>query len=112
MILGKGTNGKPVHQLIMRTFIGEPTEGQEVRHKNGLPNDNRLENLEYGTRTDNIIDVYKQGKRWRKLRITEVRAIKDLLRLGKSVFELAEMYKISPQQIYKIRDGRCYKWDN
>ena len=112
MVLGRGTAGKPVHQLVMRTFVGEPKAGQEVRHINGVPTDNRLENLKYGTRTENILDVYYQGGRWRKLRITEVRAIKDLLKMGKTPKELAEFYKVSINCIYHIKEGGSYYWDN
>lgn len=96
----------------MKTFVGEPKLNQEVRHINGIPTDNRLENLEYGSRTENILDVYRQGKKWRKLRITEVRAIKDLLSKGKTVKEVAEIYGMSASQIYKIQEGRSYNWDN
>lgn len=62
VVLGHGAAGSPVHRLIMKTFAGEAPEGMEVLHKNGDPTDNRLENLRYGTRTENILDVYRQGK--------------------------------------------------
>ncbi|TLN00386.1 hypothetical protein FDZ73_19580 [bacterium] len=37
VVLGKGTNGKPVHQLVMLTFVGPTPEGQEIRHLDGNP---------------------------------------------------------------------------
>ena len=43
--LGKGTNGKPVHQLIALTFIGPRPKGADTRHLNGDPTNNRLDNL-------------------------------------------------------------------
>lgn len=58
-----GSRRKPVHQLIMKTFVGEPKKGQEVCHINGIPTDNRLENLKYGTHSENMIDVYYQRKK-------------------------------------------------
>lgn len=37
-----------VHQLILRTFVGEPPIGKEiVNHKNEIKSDNRVENLEW-----------------------------------------------------------------
>lgn len=61
VVLDHGNSGIPVHQLVMRAFVGEPPAGMEVLHINGNPKDNRLENLRYGTRTENILDVYYQG---------------------------------------------------
>jgi hypothetical protein len=51
-----------VHVLIMETFIGPCPEGQEVRHLNDVKNDNRLENLAYGTRSQNMLDLTANGR--------------------------------------------------
>ena len=42
VVLGHGEAGKPVHQLVMKAFVGEAPQGMEVRHLNGNPKDNRL----------------------------------------------------------------------
>lgn len=52
-----------VHYLVLLAFIGPRPEGLEVRHLNGNPKDNRLENLCYGTRSDNRRDAYFHGTR-------------------------------------------------
>lgn len=49
------------HQLVAKAFIGPVPMGQEVRHKNGDRTDCRLENLEYGTRAQNIADCKRHG---------------------------------------------------
>lgn len=110
VVLGRGTAGKPIHQLIMKTFIGEPPVGMEVLHNNGDPTDNRLENLRYGTRTDNILDVYRQGKAWRKLTADDVICIRFELYCGFSDYELAQKYGVSKYTIAEIRKGKTYKW--
>lgn len=110
VILRKRANGKPVHQLVMKTFVGEPIEDMEVLHINGIPTDNRLSNLRYGTRTDNILDVYRQGKRWRKLSLDDVEAVRFGLCCGIKGSELASMFEVSSQQISKIKCGRSYAW--
>ena len=110
VILGRGTSGKPVHQLVMRTFVGNPPEGEEVLHINGKPDDNRLANLRYGTRTDNILDVYWQGKRWRKLSIEDVYDIRFELLCGLKEFDIAERYDISEAAVNKIKNRRTYGW--
>lgn len=110
VVLGRGTAGKPVHQLIMKTFVGEPPEGCEVLHINGDPTDNRLENLRYGSRTDNILDVYRQGKIWRKLSTEDVEQIRFGLTMGMKQKELAEMYEVSVSAISCIKRRKTYWW--
>ena len=39
VVLGHGTAGRPVHQLVMLSFVGPPEEGMEVLHRNGDPTD-------------------------------------------------------------------------
>lgn len=110
VILRKETNGKPVHQLVMRTFVGEPPKGMEVLHINGDSTDNRMSNLRYGTRTDNILDVYRQGGKWRKLSVDDVEAIRLGLRCCISGRELSMMYGVSQQTISNIKQGRIFSW--
>lgn len=110
VVLGHGAVGSPVHQLIMLTFVGPPPAGQEVRHKNGDPTDNRLSNLEYGTRTDNILDVFYQGKAWRKLSIEDVEQIRFGISTGISGADLAGMYGVSETAISNIKNGRSFSW--
>lgn len=43
----------------MYAFTGD--DPRQVRHKNGVPADNRLENLEYGTNAENQADSVAHG---------------------------------------------------
>lgn len=110
VVLGHGKNGSPIHQLIMNTFVGSPPLGMEVLHINGNPTDNRLENLRYGTRTENILDVYYQGGKWRKLSIDDVQAIRFGLYCQIKGCELAQMFNVSQQIISNIKHGRNFAW--
>lgn len=53
------------HELVMLAFAGPKPDGQEVRHLNGDPQDNRLANLAYGTRQENADDKVRHGKPYR-----------------------------------------------
>lgn len=108
--LRRNTAGQPVHQLVMKTFVGPAPAGMEVLHKNGNPQDNRLENLHYGTRTQNILDVYHQGGRWRKLSIEDVEMIRFGLFCGFKGVELSRMFHVSQSVISAIKHGRTYGW--
>lgn len=110
VVLKKGSNGKPVHQLIMLTFKGPTPEGQEIRHLNGDSTDNRLENLFFGSRTENIIDVYKTGEAWRKLTAFQVAEIKQALRNGVKGSTLARDFKVSQSTISSIKREVIFWW--
>lgn len=51
-----------VHRLVTKTFIGSPSKEQaQVNHKNGKPYDNRVENLEWCTPSENMQHAYDSG---------------------------------------------------
>ena len=54
-------NSQCVHKLVLLAFVGLAPDGHECCHNNGNPADNRLENLRWGTRSENIKDAVKHG---------------------------------------------------
>ena len=49
-----------VHRLVALAFIGIPEEGfDHVNHINGVKNDNRVENLEWVSRSGNMLHSYR-----------------------------------------------------
>lgn len=46
-----------VHRLVAESFMESPTTDLEVRHLNNNPTDNRVQNLEWGTRSQNVLDL-------------------------------------------------------
>lgn len=50
-----------ISRLVAAAFIGPRPVGEEVRHRNGINTDNRSENLQYGTRTENEHDKRAHG---------------------------------------------------
>lgn len=55
------STSRTVHSVVADAFLGLRPDGQEVRHKDGNPKNNLLDNLEYGTRTENMQDSLKHG---------------------------------------------------
>ena len=64
--LTKGNKRKSfmVHRLILKTFLWESE--LECNHKNWIKEDNRLENLEYCTSSENKIHAYNNWLMYKK----------------------------------------------
>jgi hypothetical protein len=53
-----------VHRLVLEAFVGTAPEGTEACHTNDIGHDNRLENLRWDTRRENIFDQVRNGRHW------------------------------------------------
>lgn len=106
-----------VHRLIARVFIGECPENLEVNHKNGNTHDNRIVNLEYVTKSENMKHAYHvlktakmttkrakgEGAGSSKLTDKQVLIIRKLYKEGDhSMRALAKMYGITNQNVCRI----------
>lgn len=105
--LGK-RNTKDVHPLVLRAFVGPPPEGHEALHLNHTPTDNRLNNLRWGTRGENIAMDYevktrvpKRGERAPNAVLTEdmVREARVLRAAGVPYSKLEEMLGVDLKTI-------------
>lgn len=50
-----------VHRLVLLAFVGPVPEGKQVRHLDGDAKNNHLENLTYGTISENQLDRVRHG---------------------------------------------------
>lgn len=59
------THDRPqlVHRMVAETWIDNPNHYEEVNHINGDKDDNRVENLEWVTRSQNICHAVRTGLR-------------------------------------------------
>lgn len=50
-----------VHRVVLTAFVGPCPEGMEALHGDGVPGNNRVENLRWGTRHENRMDSVLHG---------------------------------------------------
>lgn len=60
-----------VHRIMADVFLGPaPSPEHNVRHLNDCKTDNRLDNLAWGTASENLVDAIRNGKRGRAFPLT------------------------------------------
>lgn len=105
--LGK-RNSQCVHRLVLIAFVGPALDKYECLHINGDPSDNRLQNLRWGTRSENIKDKTRHGLA--KLKPDEIVAIKEALKNSYHGMQaaLARKFNVAECTISDIKKGRTH----
>jgi hypothetical protein len=102
-----------VHRIVARTFIVKPNlNNSVVNHKNGIKNDNRVENLEWCSHSENLAHAYSELNRTlpnRKLSDSDIIEIKNRLSNGDKQTSIAKDYKVASCTINEIHNNKRYK---
>jgi len=107
-----------VHRLVLAAFVGPLPKGKEVNHRNGVKQDNRLENLEYVTKSENELHVFRvlggktrPGSKHHNARLTEkiVKRIRAAHARGKSAKALAIRFSVSRFTIFDLLSRRTWR---
>lgn len=116
--IGKGNynySGEDVHKFVALAFIGpRPSPDHEVRHYDGNPSNNRVENLFYGTYQEQYDDRVRHGRDNRgtkhyaaKLTEDDVREIRQS---SATMGSLARRYGVNRTTIHQIRHRLAWRW--
>lgn len=106
-----------VHRLVYETFIGPIPPRKQINHKNGVVNDNRVENLEIMTAKENVkhsIEVLghsREGTKNHQAKLTEeqVISIRRRARAGEKFGALAREFRVSAVLIKKVATGESWQ---
>lgn len=115
-----------VHRLLTTTFWGPLPIGKQTNHKNGIKADNRLENLEFVTPSENTKHAYAhglmhpcsgpnlkvRGENHARAKLTEqdVWDVRRRLSAGESWQSIANSYDVSKSAIQGIKNGKNWGW--
>lgn len=124
VLLYRGGNRKRIylHRLVALVFIGQ--SNLEINHKDCDPLNNRVSNLEYVSRKENVIHAAKNSRLTVRLTQEQVTSIKaeykkvsrkrgpdgKYLNSVLTYEHLAEKYSVSKAAINHIVNGRSWKW--
>lgn len=106
-----------IHRLIAELFIPNPYNKDEVNHINGIKTDNRVDNLEWATGSENIKHAFNKGLRIEmkgvkngrsKLTESDIISIRKNY-IGLTFEEISKKYPVSAQAISDIINRKKWK---
>ncbi len=106
------------HVLVAKAFIPNPNSLPEVNHKNGIKDDNRVENLEWCTRLQNqrhsidTLGKHFYGEKHSLSKLTEIDVINiiNLHKTGNYTYaEIARQFNMEGTQINRIVKRKSWK---
>lgn len=110
-----------VHKLVAQAFLGDKPKGMEINHKDGNKTNNHYSNLEYVTRSQNIVHSFNNGRprpsgsknhnailtEEKVLKMRQLRAVDK-----KSIKDLCSIFNVKFQTAYGIISGKSWKHVN
>lgn len=105
-------HSKKVHRLVAEAFLGIDSERDQINHINGIKSDNRVENLEWCTRSENTRHAYSNNLiRYNiqpailahtKINDEDKIIIRQMRDEGIPVKNIAKNYDVSLNTIYEV----------
>lgn len=93
-----------IHRLVAESFIPNPDNKEQVNHIDSNPRNNKVENLEWVTPSENILHSYYQGNR-NKLECYRVEDGKRFSNISKIAKEYNTYYAIV-KEVIKKKNGK------
>ena len=105
-----------VAALVAETFLGLRPEGHEINHKDGVKTNNKVDNLEWVTRSENIRHAYRnglnvpvRGEQHAMAKLTE-EAVREIRKfIGYRTAGIAAKYGVSTDTIKLVRQNKLWQ---
>lgn len=106
-----------VHRLVLLAYVPIDKTRPHVNHKDGDRSNNRLENLEWCTRSENMrhaVNILGHGRgrgelsRAAKISDDDVRAIRSMRARGALYREIAAEFGLNESWAYRVATGKAW----
>ncbi len=115
----EGRQNHYLHRLVAEAFLGL-SGGLCVNHRNGIKWDNRIENLEVVTQSENLVHSYSElgrvsrpprGESHFNAKLTggDIPEIRRRVETGESAVSIAEDYGVGPEAIRRAASGKSWR---
>lgn len=120
-------NGKPtnsyIHRIVAQAFIPNPHNKPQVNHINGIKHDNRVENLEWVSQSENMKHSFDKlgryrggspGEKHHQVKLTLLQVKEIILRYytkQSTTIEMAKEFGIKRNYVYVLTGGHSWKHD-
>lgn len=101
------------HRIVAQAFVPNPDNKSFVNHINGIKHDNRADNLEWVTKSENAIHSFKiglqcnKGEKHPSHKLTNTQ-VKRIRKSKKSSRILADQYSVSKTTIKDIKNFKIW----
>lgn len=95
-----------VHRLVALTFIPNPNRYPIVCHKDNNPTNNKVENLYWGTQSDNMKQMVADNRQRKSKVIQYKQKVLELYNKGFSTSEIVEALGLSKTSVRRLITGK------
>jgi len=107
-----------IHTLVLEAFVGSCPSGTECRHLDGYKKNNRLDNLKYGTRSENTYDKILHGTHvdnrgskcaTSKLNELDIPKIREMINNKYTCSQIAKIFNVNRRTIQDIKLNKTWR---
>lgn len=95
-----------VHRLVALAFIPNPNGYPIVCHKDNNPTNNKVENLYWGTQSDNMKQMVADNRQRKSKVILYKQKVLELYNNGFSTSEIVEALRLSKTSVRRLITGK------
>jgi hypothetical protein len=103
-----------VHRLVLAAFDKPMPRHFDARHKDGTRTNNHIDNLQWGTRSENMMDAIRHGRTNRGIKNPSVKLNEEKVRAiridTRSQPEIAKEYGVGQSVISRIKARKAWDW--